>query len=30
MEMSFRFGFAVVIALMLLATWNDIKHFVSL
>jgi regulator of sigma E protease len=30
MEMSFRLGFAVVIALMLLATWNDIKHFVSL
>lgn len=30
MEMSFRFGFAIVIALMLLATWNDIKHFVSL
>jgi regulator of sigma E protease len=30
MEMSFRFGFAFVIALMLLATWNDIKHFASL
>jgi regulator of sigma E protease len=30
MEMSFRFGFAIVIALMLIATWNDIKHFVSL
>ncbi|MGL4241832.1 MAG: M50 family metallopeptidase [Beijerinckiaceae bacterium] len=30
MEMSFRLGFAIVIALMLLATWNDIKHFVSL
>ncbi len=30
MEMSFRFGFAIVIALMVLATWNDIKHFVSL
>jgi regulator of sigma E protease len=30
MEFSFRLGFAAVIALMLLATWNDIKHFVSL
>jgi regulator of sigma E protease len=30
MEMSFRFGFALVIALMLLATWNDIRHFASL
>ncbi len=30
MEFSFRLGFAVVIALMVLATWNDIKHFVSL
>jgi regulator of sigma E protease len=30
MEMSFRVGFGLVIALMLLATWNDIKHFVSL
>jgi regulator of sigma E protease len=30
MEMSFRLGFAIVIALMLLATWNDIKHFASL
>jgi regulator of sigma E protease len=30
MEMSFRVGFAMVIALMVLATWNDFKHFVSL
>jgi regulator of sigma E protease len=30
MEMSFRVGFGLVIALMLFATWNDIKHFVSL
>jgi regulator of sigma E protease len=29
-EMGFRVGFALVIALMLFATWNDIKHFVSL
>jgi regulator of sigma E protease len=29
-EMGFRLGFALVIALMLFATWNDIKHFVSL
>jgi regulator of sigma E protease len=30
MEMSFRLGFGIVIALMLLATWNDIKHFAAL
>jgi regulator of sigma E protease len=30
MEISFKLGFAAVIALMLVATWNDIKHFVSL
>jgi regulator of sigma E protease len=30
MEMSFKLGFVAVIALMLVATWNDIKHFVSL
>jgi regulator of sigma E protease len=30
MEMSFRVGFGLVIALMVFATWNDIKHFVSL
>ncbi len=29
-EIGFRFGFALVIALMLFATWNDIRHFVSL
>ena len=29
-EMGFRVGFAMVIALMIFATWNDIKHFVSL
>jgi regulator of sigma E protease len=29
-EWSFRIGFAVVIGLMLFATWNDIVHFVSL
>lgn len=29
-EIGFRFGFAVMIALMLFATWNDIKHFISL
>jgi regulator of sigma E protease len=30
MEMGFRMGFAVVIALMIVATWNDIKHFAAL
>ncbi len=30
MEVGFKLGFAAVIALMLVATWNDIKHFVSL
>jgi len=29
-EFGFRLGFALVIALMIFATWNDIKHFVSL
>jgi regulator of sigma E protease len=29
-EMGFRLGFALVIALMIFATWNDIKHFISL
>jgi regulator of sigma E protease len=29
-ELGFRVGFALVIALMIFATWNDIKHFVSL
>jgi regulator of sigma E protease len=29
-EFGFRIGFGIVIALMVFATWNDIKHFVSL
>jgi regulator of sigma E protease len=29
-EIAFRFGFALVIGLMVFATWNDILHFVSL
>jgi regulator of sigma E protease len=29
-ELGYRVGFALVIALMVFATWNDIKHFVSL
>jgi regulator of sigma E protease len=29
-EMGYRVGFVLVIALMIFATWNDIKHFVSL
>jgi len=26
-ELSFRFGFAIVIVVMLFATWNDLMHF---
>jgi regulator of sigma E protease len=29
-EMGYRVGFALVIAMMVFATWNDIKHFISL
>jgi regulator of sigma E protease len=29
-EVGFKIGFALVIALMVFATWNDILHFVSL
>jgi regulator of sigma E protease len=29
-EIGFRIGFALVIALMIYATWNDIVHLVSL
>jgi regulator of sigma E protease len=29
-EFGFKIGFALVIALMIFATWNDILHFVSL
>jgi regulator of sigma E protease len=26
-ELSFRFGFAIVVVVMLFATWNDLMHF---
>jgi regulator of sigma E protease len=29
-EMGYRVGFALVIVMMVFATWNDIKHFISL
>ena len=29
-EIGFKIGFALVMMLMIYATWNDIMHFVSL